>query len=196
MFILASSSPRRIKLLNKAGFYPDLVLHPDIDELSIKHDNPSILATELASKKAASVYAGLGHDKAIDSVVLGADTVVYCRRKVLGKPQNKDEAKKFISMLSGRRHRVYTGVSIVCASKIVAKHEMTTVKFKRLHHTEIDYYVDSIEWEGKSGGYAIQGLASIFIEWISGTESNVMGLPISTTYKMLLNFGIRPRTMP
>jgi septum formation protein len=172
--ILASASPRRLELLAQIGVVPDDVHPADIDESVKAKELPQQLAGRLARAKASFVAA-----KFSDDIVIGADTIVACGRRILPKPRDADEARLFLKLLSGRRHRVYGGVSIV--SKGGSEHSrlvMTAVVFKRLHEREIEAYLESEEWRDKAGGYAIQGKAGAFVRKIIGSYSNVVGLPL------------------
>jgi septum formation protein len=178
--VLASSSPRRVTLLEQLGCKPSIIHPADIDETPLHNELPSALAKRLACQKAQAIAQYYP-----EHVVLGADTVVACGRFVLPKAETEEDSLLCLKRLSGRRHRIYTGVAVMHNNKLRYKEGLTVVKFKRLHPVEIAQYVASKEWQGKAGGYAIQGQAGAFIEWIIGTESNVMGLPLNITYKML-----------
>ncbi|MFO1242849.1 MAG: Maf family protein [Rickettsiales bacterium] len=174
-FILASASPRRKDLLITAGFAPEKIVAADIDESSLKGELPKDYVLRIASEKAAFVA------KANPGIaVLAADTTVACGRRILGKPTDEKEARRFLELLSGRRHRVYTGMALVDAKgKLRASVVMSVVQFKRLHVSEINWYIESREWEGKAGGYAIQGLASRFVTRVNGSYTNIVGLPVA-----------------
>tara|TARA_R110002110_G_scaffold354_3_gene1378 strand:+ start:781 stop:1392 length:612 start_codon:yes stop_codon:yes gene_type:complete len=183
--VLASASPRRVELLAQVGIVPDTIAPADIDETPQRREEPGPLAKRLARGKAEAIAAE--HD---DAWVIGADTVVGLGRRILGKPETADEARRFLSMLSGRRHRVYGGVTVIAPSgKASGRLVVTTVKFKRLETPEIDAYLDSGEWRGKAGGYAIQGLAGAFIRGINGSYFNVVGLPLYETLSLLRGSG-------
>lgn len=139
-------------------------------------------------KKAAAIAAQ--HPAA---VILAADTVVACGRRILPKAEDSTTARKCLELLSGKRHRVYTAICIRRGDKILCKTVMTQVSFKRLTKKDIDAYIPSLEWQGKAGGYAIQGKAESFIPWINGSFSNVVGLPLAETSTMLAQLGITPR---
>jgi septum formation protein len=185
MFILASASPRRKQLLAQADFVPDKILAAEIDETPCKNELPIKYAERLAREKAAAIFAQ--HN---DAVVLAADTVVACGRRILPKAEDEKTARKCLEQLSGRRHRVYTAICVRRGDKISSKIVMTQVSFKRLTKKEIDNYIASNEWQGKAGGYAIQGKAEAFIPRINGSYSNVVGLPLAETSTMLAQFGI------
>ncbi|MBT5457947.1 MAG: septum formation protein Maf [Rhodospirillaceae bacterium] len=184
-FILASASPRRLELLKQVGIVPDRVDPAEIDETPVKAERPAQLAKRLAQTKAATVAQR--HPQAW---VLGADTVVACGYRSLPKPSDTDEARTCLRLLSGRRHRVHGGVSLVDpAGKSHDRYVNTVVTFKRLERDEIEDYLLSGEWRGKAGGYAIQGLAARFVRAVNGSYSNVVGLPLFETCNMLWGLG-------
>ncbi len=170
MLILASASPRRLELLAQIGIVPDAVIPAEIDESMLKNEQPPVYVQRMAREK----YAAIQQDGAR---IIAADTIVALGRRVLGKPKDEAQARQFLTLLSGRRHRVYSAVCIDGRVKLV----MTAVKFKRLTEAEINAYITSGEWQGKAGGYAIQGRAEAFIPWINGSYSNVVGLPLTET---------------
>lgn len=180
MLILASASPRRLELLAQVGIIPDKIIPAEIDESPLKAESPRDYVTRVAREKA--VYIALQHPEA---VVLAADTTVACGRRILGKPDNVKDAKRMLELLSGRRHRVYTSVCVQRAGIIRQKTVLTQVQFKRLSAQEIEDYLASQEWEGKAGGYAIQGKAAAFIPAIHGSYSNVVGLPLAEVSALL-----------
>lgn len=183
--ILASQSPRRKELLAQVGVYPDDIIPADINETPLKKEIPLKLAARLASEKASSVAL-----TAPDNWVLAADTVVACGRRILGKPENISEAERFLKLLSGRRHRVISGVCLITPNKKkILKTITSAVKFKLLSKEELESYLEAEEWNGKAGGYAIQGYAGTFVKWISGSYSNVVGLPLFETAGMLRGAG-------
>jgi septum formation protein len=190
--ILASASPRRLDLLKQINITPSLVLPADIDESSRKGEMPARLAARLALEKAQHIYKTLQNsDQASsDHYILAADTVVCCGQKSLGKPIDKAEAAKFLKQLSGGRHDVLGGIAVIApngqhSSKLIK----TSVKFKRLTTQDIENYINSGEWDGKAGGYAIQGLAAAFIKSISGSYTNIVGLSLYETRNMLIGLG-------
>jgi septum formation protein len=185
--ILASSSPRRIELLNQIGYRPDLIQPADIDETPFLRENPLKHAARLAEEKAEKISGIFPHD-----IVLGADTIVVAGRTIIGKPSNSDEAKKFITKLSGRRHRVISGLCVIKEKQKIIKTVTTIVKFKRITKEEMDFLINSNEWEGKSGGYMIQGIAGAFVQWMSGSVSNVVGLPLFETNNVLRSLNFLP----
>lgn len=183
ILVLASSSPRRRALLEQVGLPPDRIRPADIDETPYVGENPRALALRLAEMKAAAVAVG-------DAYVLAADTVVACGRRILGKPADAGEARAFLARLSGRRHRVHTGVAVIAPDGRAASRSVTTqVLFKRLTPGEIAAYVVSREWAGKAGGYAIQGRAGGFVVSVNGSCSNVVGLPLYETRMLLAGLG-------
>lgn len=185
MLILASASPRRLELLSQIGVAPDLVVPADLDESAIKGELPRAHAGRLAGEKAASVAADYP-----DAYILGADTVVGCGRRILGKAENEAEARRFLSLLSGRRHRVFGGVCLVGPDgRSVTRIVETAVIFKRLSRPELDAYIQGDEWRGKAGAYAIQGRAATFVRQLSGSYSNVVGLPLFETMAILRGLG-------
>ena len=183
--VLASASPRRLDLLAQVGLTPSEILPADIDETVRAREVPRALAARLADGKAEAV-ASLRPD----AFVLGADTVVAVGRRVLGKAGDAKEATKFLTLLSGRSHRVMSGVCIVApggrrASRVV----VTSVAFKRLSDAEIADYVAATEWQGKAGAYAIQGMAARFVRSINGSYTNIVGLPVFEVVQMLTGLG-------
>jgi septum formation protein len=187
--ILASSSPRRLALLRQAGLEPACLEAPQIDEALAPREQPRAHALRLAHAKNAAVAARLGEEPAF---VVAADTVVACGRRILPKTTEAAAAERCLRLLSGRRHRVYTGVVVSGPGARAARVAMTMVHFKRLHDDEIAWYLASGEWHGKAGGYAIQGRAEAFITAINGSWSNVVGLPLAVTLDLLRGLGWRP----
>lgn len=183
--ILASESPRRLELLKQIGIIPSSIKPADIDEAPFKNELPSQCAKRLALLKAESVSKD-----AVDSYVIAADTIVACGRRMLGKAENREEAERFLSLLSGRRHRVYGGICLITPNgKRRIKLVQSIVKFKLLSKPEIKQYLDSEEWKGKAGAYAIQGKAAQFIDFISGSHSNIVGLDLYTVTQLLKGEG-------
>lgn len=183
--ILASASPRRLTLLRQIGIEPAEVVPAEVDETPLPRELPRAHAARLADAKATAVAA-----RHAGTVVLGADTVVACGRRILPKAVDVDTARQCLMRLSGRRHRVYGGVSVVSPdgrhrSRLV----QTAVHFKRLDVGEIDHYLRSGEWEGKAGGYAIQGHAACFVASVNGSYSNVVGLPLFEVSQLLKGLG-------
>jgi len=185
--ILASASPRRADLLAQIGVKPDAVDPADIDETPLKDEQPRVYAARLAATKASAV-AGR-HE---DGLVLAADTVVAVGRRILDKPADEAEARKHLNLLSGRRHRVTTALTLIRIDdgKAWSRLVETQVKLKRLSHPETDAYLATGEWRGKAGGDAIQGIAARFVPWIGGSYSNVVGLPLTETSGLLEAAGL------
>lgn len=184
-FILASASPRRLQLLAQAGLTPDAIMPAEIDETPRKGEQPAGYVARLSQEKAES--AGFQRPKA---VILAADTTVAVGRRILGKPEDEAEARLFLELMSGRRHRVYTGICVMAMGKARQRVVMTQVQFKRLSSTEMEAFLASGEWQGVAGGYRIQGLAERYITAIHGSYSNVVGLPLRETCQLLESAGI------
>lgn len=185
--ILASASPRRRALLAQIGVVPDAVIPADIDEAPHRGEQPGALARRLASEKARVVAATRG-----DAFVLAADTVVGVGRRILPKPADEAEARACLTLLSGRRHRVYGGHALIAPDGRSATRLVTTiVRFRRLTAADIDAYLATREWQGKAGGYAIQGCAAAFVPAINGSYSNVVGLALAEVRSMLGGLGWR-----
>lgn len=186
--ILASASPRRRELLAQVGITADQIDPAEIDEAAGKDELPGPLARRLAEEKAASVAA-----RHPDAFVLGADTVVGVGRRIVGKPKDEAEARRFLELLSGRRHRVYGGICVVAPAidggRRTRRLSNTMVRFKRLTGAEIDAYLATGEWQGKAGGYAIQGHAAAFVPAINGSYTNVVGLDVAAAAAMLAGLG-------
>lgn len=183
--VLASASPRRVDLLAQIGVVADAVDPAEIDETPLPRELPRQLAGRLAAAKAQAVAA-----RHPDAIVLGADTVVACGRRALPKAEDATNARRCLVLLSGRRHRVYGGVALALPDgRVLTRLVQTAVRFKRLSEPEIDAYLASGEWQGKAGGYAIQGTAATFIRFLSGSHSNVVGLPLFETAQMLRGLG-------
>lgn len=185
--VLASASPRRLALLQQIGVEPTALIPADIDETPKRNEAPRALAGRLAHEKALRTATVVAQRPDLTgSLVLGADTVVCVGRRVLPKCETSDEAAGALRMVSGRAHRVFTGVSLIAANG-TARHRLveTRVRFKRLSAREIDAYLASGEWKGKAGGYAIQGLAAAFVVKIVGSHSAVIGLPLYETAALL-----------
>lgn len=184
--ILASASPRRLDLLARIGVVPDRVLPAEIDETPRKAELPRQLAARLALEKATASPA--------EGLVLAADTVVGVGRRILGKPADAAEARRFLELMSGRRHQVHTGVVLRQPDGRLGKRLVSSVvAFQRLTAQQVDSYLDSGEWQGVAGGYAIQGRAEMFVRFLSGSHSNVVGLPLFETAQLLRGCGwLRP----
>ncbi|HZK19073.1 MAG TPA: Maf family protein [Clostridia bacterium] len=191
LIVLASSSPRRQELLRKLGL-PLRVVTREVDEGIPEGGDPSGLVRMLALRKARAVVLD-DLVKSQPSVIIGADTVVVCDSRILGKPRDEDEACRMLKLLQGRAHEVLTGVALHCApsGEEIVFHEKTTVRFRAAGRQEIEGYVKTGEPLDKAGAYGIQGLGSIFIEAIEGCFFNVVGLPISRLVENLKVFNIR-----
>ncbi|WP_408647407.1 Maf family nucleotide pyrophosphatase [Wolbachia endosymbiont of Pentidionis agamae] len=182
--ILASSSERRIALLEQIKIKPAFILSADIDESINKKELPKDYSIRMARNKANKVYEA--HS---DYFVLSADTVVACGRRILPKTENIDQAEKCIRLLSGRRHRVYTSICFITPEKREhVKTNMTIIKLKRFSEQEIRYYLESKEWQNRAGGCNIQGLLGMFILFFRGSYSSAIGLPLHETYCLLNNY--------
>jgi len=183
--ILASASPRRVDLLARIGVTPDVVAPADIDESVPKGELPRDHALRLACEKAQAVAAAYP-----DALVLAADTVVAVGRRILPKVEDEATLRACMGLLSGRRHRVLTGVALALPdgqtrSRLVE----TMIAIKRLSPEEIDYYAGHGEWRGKAGGYALQGYGEVYVRHIAGSYSNVVGLPLAETRILLKSAG-------
>ena len=186
-FILASSSPRRQELLASIGMLPDQILSPDVDETPLKNEGIREYVKRIAILKARTV-----HGQVSEAYVLAADTSVECGRRILLKATDKEDARKMLKGYSGRRHKVYTGVCVLSPEgKEASRVLVTRISFKRLSDEEIEDYVTSGEWEGKAGGYSIQGKAAKFVKFMSGSYTSVMGLPLYETDCLLKGLGFR-----
>ena len=183
MLVLASNSPQRLELLKQAGIEIGRVISPNIDEKPLKSELPLSYVRRMALQKCYAVKPD--HD----NHVLTADTIVVCGRRILGQPQNKEIAEQFLRLISGRKHRVTTSVCLAHKGEMRVRTVITVVKMKRLSSVELGDYLDSGEWKGKAGGYAIQGIAAKFIPSISGSYTNVVGLPLTETINLLLGNG-------
>lgn len=201
-FVLASASPRRLELLQQIGFVPDAVVAADVDETPLPKEQPAALALRLARMKAQACAER-------DAVVLAADTVVAVGRRLLGKAEDEDQARAFLQLLSGRNHRVLTGVAVRTVGfqpantgagrleagrpHMLTRLNATRVSFKVLSRQEIDAYVAGGEWKGKAGAYGVQGKAARFISHLIGSYSCVVGLPLYETANLLEAAGLKPR---
>ncbi len=189
ILILASSSPRRMKLLNDCKIPFKAVDHL-FDESTINHNNPVKLAKTLAYNKANSIAIKMDYR---DKYVIGVDTLVVYKNKILGKPKDKFEAEIFIKLLSDKTHKVITGISIINIEKSIKliKSSVSYVKFIKIDEKLIKYYLDNNLWEGYAGGYAIQeGIFDLIVKKIKGSYSNIVGLPVNVLYNLLkdINF--------
>ncbi len=185
--VLASASPRRLELLRQVGLMPDCIDPADIDETPRRGELPPAHAMRLAQEKAQAVVP-----RHPGAYVLAADTVVACGRRILPKTEDEASARSCLELLSGRRHRVHGAVALMSPDgRLVSRRVESQVAFKRLSHAEIGAYLRTGEWLGKAGGYAIQGRAAALIRWISGSYSNVVGLPLFETAQLLAGLGYR-----
>ncbi len=184
--VLASSSPRRVELLALVGIVPDRIEPADIDESPLKDETPPRLAARLARSK-----AGVVAERAPDAVVLAADTVVAVGRRLLEKAADEAEAIRFLKLLSGRNHRVFTGVAVAAGGVVRHRVVEARVSVKALSDAEIAAYVRSGEWRGKAGGYGIQGRAGAFVTRIVGSYPAIVGLPLFETVNLLAGAGWR-----
>src|SRR6187399_3604928 len=185
--VLASGSPRRLALLNQAGVEPDALRPADIDEIPKKGELPRACATRLARGKAETALAAVKLDDELSgSYILAADTVVAVGRRILPKADLLDEAAQCLRLLSGRNHRVHTGVCLVTPRETFRQRLVETrVRFKRLSADDIEAYLASGEWRGKAGGYAVQGIAGSFVVQLVGSYTNVVGLPLYEAVTLL-----------
>ncbi len=177
--ILGSGSPRRRELLAQLGVTADDIRPPDIDEDPEKGEQPRPYCIRLAREKAEAIPSDP------EEIVLSADTTVAMGRRILGKPADEKEAAEFLTMLSGRRHRVITAVAVRRGERIWQRDVVTQVKMKMLSNEELNAYLQSGDWRGKAGGYGIQGPAGALIPWISGSFTAVVGLPLAETANLL-----------
>ena len=191
--VLASGSPRRIELLQQAGIEPDRIFPADIDETPQRAEHPRSLAKRLSRGKAEKAFSVISKESDWDGgYILAADTVVAVGRRILPKAEQVDEALNCLRLLSGRSHRVYSGVCLVTPDgKVRQKLVETRVRFKRLSREEIESYIASGQWRGKAGGYAVQGLAGSFVVKLVGSYSNVVGLPLYETVSLLTGDGFK-----
>jgi septum formation protein len=185
--VLASASPRRLELLAQIGVVPDAVDPAEIDETPLKAELPAPYVLRLAQGKAAVVAP-----RHPDAFILAADTIVACGRRILGKPEDENAACRFLTLLSGRRHRVYGGVAVITPDgRVVTRRVVSQVAFKRLSDRELAGYLATGEWGGKAGGYAIQGHGATLVSWMQGSYSNVVGLPLYEVAQLLTGLGYR-----
>jgi len=189
--VLASGSPRRLALLAQIGVEPDAVIPADIDEAPRGNESPRALAQRLAAEKATiAAAAARKRPELTPAITLAADTVVCVGRRILPKCEIHDEAVDCLSLLSGRAHRVYTGLALITASGGQRSRLVETrIRFKRLSRAELNAYLDSGEWRGKAGGYAIQGLAGAFVLRLIGSYTSVVGLPLAEAANLLTGEG-------
>lgn len=181
--ILGSGSPRRQELLAQIGAIPHEIRPPDIDETVNAGELPRDYVNRIAAEKLAAI------DARPDEVVLCADTTVALGRRILGKPEHADEAEAFLRAMSGRRHKVITAVAVKRGDTVWSTDTQSTVAVKTLSDTEIAAYIATHDWQGKAGGYAIQGPAGAFIPWINGSYTGIVGLPLTETAGLLTAAG-------
>ena len=182
--ILGSASPRRLELLAQIGLRPDALRPADIDETPLKAESPRDYVRRMALEKVAAIAL------ADDEAVLTADTTVTVGRRILGKPADRDEAAQFMRLMSGRRHKVLTAIALRHGDRTRLRLVETLVRMNPISPARLDAYLDVGDWQGKAGGYAIQGAASAFIPWIQGSFSAVVGLPLAETAQLLAAIGI------
>ena len=181
--VLASASPRRLELLAQIGVVPRSVIAAEIDETPLRDELPRLHAQRLARAKAVACP----HP---EDYVLAADTVVAVGRRILGKARDEQQARKFLALLSGRRHRVITCVVVAAPGGKTAERVVESdVTFARLEAARIEAYLARGEWRGKAGGYAIQGFAAAFVRYVGGSYSGVVGLPLFETSQLLRGLG-------
>lgn len=185
--VLASGSPRRLALLQQAGIEPDALLPADVDETPLRAESPRNLVKRLARAKAEVARAAArNRDELKGGFIVAADTVVAVGRRILPKAEVVDEAAACLRMLSGRTHRVYTGLCVITPKDAVRERLVETrIRFKRLSRDDMEGYLASGEWRGKAGGYAIQGLAGSFVVKLVGSYTSVVGLPLHETVGLL-----------
>lgn len=185
--ILASASPRRLDLLARIGVVPDAIVPADIDESIPQGELPRVHASRLAREKAEAVSI-----KEPDALVLAADTVVAVGRRILPKVEDEETLRFCLKLLSGRRHRVLTGVALAVPGEGIRERLVETmIAMKRLSEEEIEHYAGDGEWHGKAGGYALQGYGEVYVRHIAGSYSNVVGLPLAETRVLLKSAGFR-----
>ena len=184
--ILASQSPRRKELLGQMGLKGFKIDVPDVDETIEGNLPPAAIVEELSLRKARAV----AEDADEDDLIIAADTVVALDGAVLGKPEDEGSAFSMLSALSGNRHYVYTGVTVMQGEKVVTQHEMTVVTFRELEPEEISNYIATGEPMDKAGAYGIQGLGALLVSGIDGDYFNVMGLPVYRLGRILADFGM------
>lgn len=182
--ILGSASPRRLGLLRQIGLEPAEIRAPEIDETPRRGELPRDYCRRMAREKAEALPVAAGE------VLICADTTVHAGRRILGKPADAGEARAFLSLLSGRRHRVVTAVAVRGPRRSWRRDVTSIVRLKRLSETEIAGYIATGDWRGKAGGYAIQGPAGAFVPWMQGSYSAVMGLPVAETAQLLQAAGL------
>jgi septum formation protein len=183
-FILASSSKFRLSLLEQIKIMPDEILSPDIDEKSLPKEDPRLYSERMAIEKAQKIQ-----ESRKDCLILAADTVIAIGTRILHKPTDVKEAESHLNLLSGRQHRCYTTICVLSPSgKKHIRQDLTMIKFKKLHKSEIEFYLETNEWRGCAGGYTITGYAAGFISMIRGSYSGVAGLPLYDVKQILLQY--------
>ena len=192
--VLASASPRRLMLLRQIGLEPHGIVSTEIDERPRPQELPGDYASRLAREKAeAARSSGVVKGVPPPFCILAADTVVAVGRRILPKAQTERDVRSCLALMSGRRHRVITALCVATdQGDVRLRGVVSAVRFKRLSKWEIDRYCDGGEGLGKAGGYAIQGMAAAFVPWLSGSYSNIVGLPLYETAQLLGSFGLRP----
>jgi len=178
--ILASASPRRLELLNLLNIYPEVMI-PEIDEIPLEGEFPENFVSRIAYEKGRSIADRINSE----ILVISADTIVLINNMIIGKPSGREDAFKMLKLLSGKEHKVITGISLIYRGDKRIENSVTEVKFSELSDIEIDYYLDSERFLDKAGAYAIQGNASIFVERINGCYFNVMGFPLNLFYSLI-----------
>jgi septum formation protein len=185
--VLASQSPARLQLLNNIGLEPDVIAPADIDETPFKNEDPKEHVVRLAIGKATKIF-----ETHKDAYIIAADSVACRGRTIIGKPKDRADAKSILQSLSGRRHKLYTGLCIIAPDGTTrSKRVLTTVKFKRFNDAELEEYLDTNEWQGKCGAYGIQKDPGAFVHSINGSYSNVVGLPLVETKNLLFGLGFK-----
>ena len=183
--ILASSSPQRLSLLKTIGIEPDKVVPANIEEIPNKKEKPKDFVIRMSKEKAFDVAKEYSN-----SFILSGDTIVAAGRRIIGKPSDRKEAKEILCLLSGRRHRVLSAFTLIKPDlKEITKLVTSKVKISRLSENDLNEYLDTEEWRGKAGGYAIQSKASSFVPWISGSYTGVIGFPINEVKNVLISSG-------
>ena len=189
-FILASASPRRAALLKQIGITPKTITPANIDETPKANEPPRIYVQRMAKTKAETVA-----EKHPKTAILAADTIVAVGRRILGKPTASNDAEKMLKLIMGRRHQVLTAITLITPDGKTRNRIVTSkLRLKRLDDATIKYYLDSNEWQDKAGAYAIQGIAALWIDWMSGSYSNIVGLPLAETGQLLKSAGLLKTT--
>ena len=189
-FILASGSSSRLRLLKDVGLIPVTIWSADIDETPLPAEAPGPYVRRIARLKSIAALA-----RHPDAVILSADTTVALGRRLFHKPIDAEDARRMLTLYSGRRHRIYTHIIVRDAHRICEKTVVTNVTFKRVSPQEIDWYIASHQWMGKGGGLCLEGAAAGFIKRINGSFSNCVGLPLYETMNRLASFGVYPQAL-